>query len=89
MGYSGEFLHLDATPDFRENTLAGRWRVATRDDVYLTPNRYREALKSFRLQYGLKEREPVWVFDGGWDVDAVPADPARPFTKALRVFETE
>ena len=75
------------TREFSETPLGGRWRVATRDYKYVTPDVYRVALAAFRRQYGLGEREPVWVLDGGWDVVFVPPDERRPFTRAVRAFQ--
>jgi hypothetical protein len=73
--------------EFSETLLGGRWRVATRDYNYETPDAYRVALAAFRRQYGLGEREPVWVLDGGWVVVSVPPDERRPFTRAVRAFQ--
>jgi hypothetical protein len=75
------------TREFSETLLGGRWRVATRDYKYVTPDAYRVALAAFRRQYGLGEREPFWVLDGGWDVVTVPPDERRPFTRAVRAFQ--
>lgn len=72
---------------FSETLLGGRWRVATMDHRYPTPDAYRAGLAEFRRQYGLGEYEPVWVLDGGWDVVSGPPDRARPFTNAIRIFE--
>jgi hypothetical protein len=72
---------------FSESLLGGRWRVASRDYSYITVDAYRRALADFRRQYGLGNREPVWVIDGGFDVASVPNDPARPFSKAIRIFQ--
>jgi hypothetical protein len=75
------------TRQFSETLLGGRWRVATMDYRYVTPDAYRGALAVFRRQYELGEPEPVWVLDGGWDVVSVPPDEGRPFTRAVRVFQ--
>lgn len=77
-----------AAGQFSETLLGGRWRVITRDYKYLTRNNYQAALGAFRRQYGLGDTEPVWILDGGWDVVSVPPDETRPFTKAVRVFQT-
>ncbi len=70
-----------------ETRLGGRWRVVTKDYKYITVDEYKAALANFRRQYGLGDREPVWVLDGGWDIVSVPPDERRPFTKAVRVFQ--
>jgi hypothetical protein len=75
------------TREFSETMLGGRWRVATRDYTYVTPDEYRVALAAFRRKYGLGEGEPVWVLDGGWNVVSVPPDERRPFPKAVRAFQ--
>ncbi len=72
---------------FSENLLAGRWRVAARDYIYVTPETYESALAAFRRQYGLGSRQKVWVLDGGWTAVSGPPDAKRPFTKAVRVFQ--
>jgi hypothetical protein len=72
---------------FSETLLGGRWRVATMDYRYSTPDAFREALSAFRRQYSLAEHEPVWVLDGGWDVLSGPPDQARPFTNPIRIFQ--
>jgi len=69
-------------------TLLGAWRIGTRDYKYLTQDEYKEALLAFRRHYGLSDAEPVWVLDGGWDVVSVRQDELRPFTRAVRVFQT-
>ncbi|MBZ5601893.1 MAG: glycosyltransferase family 39 protein [Acidobacteriia bacterium] len=88
LAYYTEVEHLGLSPpgQFSQVKLDGRWRVAFRDYKYLTPETYGAALRDTRLRYGLGERDPVWVLDGGWDTPSRAADPARPFTKAIRIF---
>jgi Dolichyl-phosphate-mannose-protein mannosyltransferase len=86
-GYN-ELPYQPASRQFSETVLGGRWRVATMNYKYITRDAYKAGLAAFRRQYGLGEREPVWVLDGGWDVVSVPPDERRPFTKAVRVFQT-
>ncbi len=72
---------------FTETFLGGLWRIAAMEYQFVTPESYRTGLVAFRRQYGLGEREPVWVLDGGWGVVSMPPDDRRPFTKALQVFQ--
>ena len=72
---------------FSEKLLGGRWRIATRDYSYSTEDQYAAALAAFRRQYGLGERDPVWVLDGGWSAVYGPPDEKLPFTRAVRVFQ--
>ena len=68
---------------FSEAQLSGRWKVVTRDYGYRTKAEYLDALSAFRANYGA----PFWVMDGGWDVVSGPADPAQPFTQAIRLTQ--
>ncbi len=88
--YLGDRYRLDVPTKFFETDLGGRWRVAVRDYTFDTLDLYNARLHEFRERYGIPARAPVWVVVGGGNVDGdPPADPARPFTEAMRVFQTE
>jgi Dolichyl-phosphate-mannose-protein mannosyltransferase len=80
---------LVSSRGFTEVRLGGRWRAVMRDYKYNTPQEYTAAMRAFRAQYWIPEPAPVWVIDGGWDVVSGPPDPALPFTKAIRIFQSE
>jgi hypothetical protein len=81
-------LPLTIPGHFSETMLAGRWRVAVADERYPTAEAYRAGLAAFRQHYGLAENASVWVLDGGWVAPSAPPDEKRPFTNAVRVFQT-
>jgi hypothetical protein len=74
---------------FVEVPLGGRWRVAWNSYQFGNTAKYRAALAAFRVQYGIPDPQPVWVLDGGWSAVAGPVDPQRPFTRAMRIFQTQ
>ena len=73
---------------FFDIPLGGRWRMAARDYIYTSLQEYQAALAAFRIQYGMGVHEPVWIVMGGWNTDWMPPDPAPPFTRAVRIFES-
>jgi hypothetical protein len=87
--YQGDGVSPLSSRSFIQTRLGGRWRVATRDYNYATPDEYAAAMAAFRAQYGIPKPAPVWVLDGGWDPIAGPPDPALPFTKAIRILQSE
>ena len=72
---------------FFERPLGAAWRIAGRDYKYETIGAYEEALRAFRRHYELRDDDPVWVLDGGWNTVSRPPDPAVPFTQAIRIFQ--
>ena len=88
--YEGDPLPPESVPTFAESRLAGRWRAATRDYVYAAKEQYDGAMTAFRVRYGIPTPTPwFWVLDGGLSAVSAPEDPVRPFTRVLRVFQSE
>jgi hypothetical protein len=76
------------TRRFIESLAGGKWRLAMKDYQYDSREQYRAALEAFRRQYGLAPNETVWVLDGGWTMMSGQPDDGRPFSQAMRVFQT-
>jgi len=85
--YEGSGVPLRDYSRYLENSIGG-WRVVVHDYDYTTYDQFAQALAAFRADYGLRDGDPVWVLDGGWYTVSRPPDPARPFTRAVRVFQS-
>lgn len=85
--YTGEdHREYPEEDSFTEYSLAGRWRLVTREWQFGAPVPFEKTLADFRRQYGSAATGSVWVLDGGFTAVTHPPDPSLPFTKAIRIF---